>query len=414
MPEIVQSLIHGTGARGAWWTQPYGPVAANLTRLLAPLVVEVLDPPLWSGRNRIMDRVVAADALREHISHVALRFPTAHHVIVAHSHGGNAAMYALTSVEARQRVHGLICLSTPFLIFRPRMLRWDVAHLLPFSVAVVPMLLAILVGSITGLDMANKNTQAVFFIGGIACFLAAQRGYSWIMRRFFARLPPLNTAAIHEWCADNLSYPAPADMPVLILRASGDEASGALSAARMMSWVTEKVYYAFGALPRFVENLWGYFAKFIDPSWSVRNTVLGFAYIGLLAGFVYLTVNEVVSYNVGEFLLVGLLLPLFIGGLSTILLLLLAFFLVCLIPLMGIWQMAFGWEAAVWSPICEVTAEASPPGEYRVVQLSSVPAGASYSGPSSGELWHSEPYKDPRAVEIMAEWIKSLTANTIT
>jgi len=41
------------------------------------------------------------------------------HFLLAHSHGGNVAMYALQDKQVQQRVDGLICMATPFMEHRP-------------------------------------------------------------------------------------------------------------------------------------------------------------------------------------------------------------------------------------------------------------------------------------------------------
>jgi hypothetical protein len=50
-------------------------------------------------------------------------YPNAHHFVVAHSHGGNVAMYALADESLASRVSGVVCLGTPFFACKPRNLR---------------------------------------------------------------------------------------------------------------------------------------------------------------------------------------------------------------------------------------------------------------------------------------------------
>ena len=45
---------------------------------------------------------------------------SAHHGIVAHSHGGNVALYALRDVALRRKIDGVVTLGTPFIHCRPR------------------------------------------------------------------------------------------------------------------------------------------------------------------------------------------------------------------------------------------------------------------------------------------------------
>ena len=67
------------------------------------------------------DRWVAnAETLRSRIARNEADHPDCQQVLVAHSHGGNVCMAALQDEQTRNRVSGLVCLSTPFLNVRRR------------------------------------------------------------------------------------------------------------------------------------------------------------------------------------------------------------------------------------------------------------------------------------------------------
>ncbi len=90
----------------------------------------------WSGANSEWRRLCDAGAehdftdaaagppdprtLRAHIAKTKDAFPHAKHVLVAHSHGGNVCLAALRDRDTRDAVHGLACLSTPFVNVRSR------------------------------------------------------------------------------------------------------------------------------------------------------------------------------------------------------------------------------------------------------------------------------------------------------
>ena len=90
----------------------------------------------WSGANTEWRRLCDAGAerdftdapagppnprtLRAHIARTRDDFPHAKHVLVAHSHGGNVCLAALRDRDTRAAVHGLACLSTPFVNVRAR------------------------------------------------------------------------------------------------------------------------------------------------------------------------------------------------------------------------------------------------------------------------------------------------------
>src|ERR1041384_1360860 len=70
----------------------------------------------WSGRNSHRERLSAARRLANELSEYAASDDSAEHVIVAHSHGGNVALYALREIPSeRQMKFRVVCLGTPFM-----------------------------------------------------------------------------------------------------------------------------------------------------------------------------------------------------------------------------------------------------------------------------------------------------------
>src|SRR5262245_18517223 len=119
--EIV--LVHGTFGRGillrrkeALWSQAGSPLRSMLTSVFPQSTVVI--PFNWSGCNSSRARVVASERLSKRLDDLTREYPGANVHFVAHSHGGNIAMYCLR--ERPSRVVSLICLSTPFLHVRER------------------------------------------------------------------------------------------------------------------------------------------------------------------------------------------------------------------------------------------------------------------------------------------------------
>ena len=77
--------------------------------------------------------------LLRHLAVVTNSYPLAQHFIVAHSHGGNIALYALNHPELARKIRGVICLSTPFLNVRERNLGAIKRSGLLAAVIVAPM-----------------------------------------------------------------------------------------------------------------------------------------------------------------------------------------------------------------------------------------------------------------------------------
>lgn len=97
------TLVHGTWARHAAWTQ-------EDSRLWRALINKgyTVERVSWSGWNRYTARARGSVALGDHLD----RHPDVHHVVIAHSHGGNVAVRALDG-DVRA-IKGVICFNTPF------------------------------------------------------------------------------------------------------------------------------------------------------------------------------------------------------------------------------------------------------------------------------------------------------------
>jgi len=131
----IITLIHGTWARGAQWTKDTSPLANALKeRIEGEVRIETFS---WSGRNLHSSRRRAAVNLRRHVLITAKQYPEARHFLIAHSHGGVVALYALADAEAKASVSGVICLATPFIVRRARPFPKHTFGLLCALVAVV-------------------------------------------------------------------------------------------------------------------------------------------------------------------------------------------------------------------------------------------------------------------------------------
>lgn len=111
--------IHGTFAPDADWVEPgYWLWDRLAKRLGRPL--EVI-PFRWSGGNSHEERQRWGAKLREFLGELAEGGPA---LLVAHSHGGNVAAYALgRRSPSEPAVAGLVSLATPFLKVRRREVR---------------------------------------------------------------------------------------------------------------------------------------------------------------------------------------------------------------------------------------------------------------------------------------------------
>ena len=86
-------LVHGTFAPNAEWTHPDSYLCSALrTRFPS---AEFL-PFNWSGRNSHSARIAAGKQLGEFIRRLKNERPDRPCYVIAHSHGGNVALYALS------------------------------------------------------------------------------------------------------------------------------------------------------------------------------------------------------------------------------------------------------------------------------------------------------------------------------
>ena len=117
-PEIVATLVHGTFASGAQWCVPSSPFRQALnSEFKERILCSVFS---WTGKNSHSARLAAGEELRAHPTLLIAEHPEAAHFVIAHSHGGNVAAYALRDESLQQRIRGVVCVATPYLRCRPR------------------------------------------------------------------------------------------------------------------------------------------------------------------------------------------------------------------------------------------------------------------------------------------------------
>jgi hypothetical protein len=109
----VVTMIHGTFARNASWTSDGSALCLALRQELGEEIVIRRFP--WSGANRNSDRIEAGKKLADALNENVASHPDAAHFVIAHSHGGNLALYALRDPRLQERLSGIVCMNTPFM-----------------------------------------------------------------------------------------------------------------------------------------------------------------------------------------------------------------------------------------------------------------------------------------------------------
>src|ERR1022692_2328478 len=121
-PRFVCTCVHGTFSSDRLWSGSAATLVDFLQRQFGTsLHVRTFR---WNGWNGQKSRMKAAVKLRADLYQAIHDYPSSKHVIIAHSHGGNVALYALKDAELRSRVSGLVTLATPFLFVESRRLEW--------------------------------------------------------------------------------------------------------------------------------------------------------------------------------------------------------------------------------------------------------------------------------------------------
>ena len=230
------TLVHGTfGARSSWLNEnsdenPDG-FRARLKNNNNSSEINFTVPTPWGGSStlsKIRDltnaaRLRGAQLLSHRLSELS---EDDANFIIAHSHGGNVAMYAVQEQTARSKIDGIICVATPFLYPRRR----------PLSITTLLLSLVIIIIGFFQFswryDLLNSSLTAwcmasLLFL--ISVIIPSALVFLIVHQRFRA------SAALNEHLS-RLSFIDP-NIPILLIRASGDEATGLLRAGQFFNWI---------------------------------------------------------------------------------------------------------------------------------------------------------------------------------
>jgi hypothetical protein len=117
----VITLVHGTFAPGAAWTQPGSRLREMIQAQLGGECQVGFEVFNWSGflgtrfNNGHRYRLRAGERLASALTSSIISHPDSQHFVIAHSHGGNVALYALRESLLRGKIAGIVCIGTPFI-----------------------------------------------------------------------------------------------------------------------------------------------------------------------------------------------------------------------------------------------------------------------------------------------------------
>jgi hypothetical protein len=394
-PRIVVTLIHGTWARGAAWILPDSPLCRTLVRAVdAPVLFQRF---IWSGGNSISARRRAVNGLVAHLHALIERWPNAGHYVVAHSHGGNVAFKALGDSILKERIGGVVCLSTPFLTVMHR----ELGPVGQTALWWLPVVLIFYGGMFALQQFSLSHVDA---IGVAVLVLAVASGF--LASRLLKRLA---TSVL-----ESLEYPAVDPSKVLILRAAGDEASAALGATHILSWTSGRLWLITSrALGRTVDTVEQWRGILTSHRLTTALVVGGLAVVCVVSFMKLPETGSPAWQPIAPLAVMALLLmvaTLLRGGLVAEFLGRFTFAAIAapflmLIAALGI---GVGPELLAAGVLFQVTAEATPPGRWVVWQVATNPHETDER--QSTGLMHSATYQNPKALEILEAWFADAVA----
>jgi len=425
--KIHVTLIHGTFARGAPWTKEGSKLRKHLQKALDDRV-QFHDEFVWSGLPSHLARHLAARDLKAFMHDLLGRFP-GRHFLIGHSYGGMVAAYALRDPDLGEKVEGLITLSTPFLVSRPRQL----SVLGRIAALVCGMSIYGILAKLTWPVMeGTKSVPPAWYIPLLA--LLAIFGV-------FAAIGP-GLAKLTAWFLGTLAIPKMHPDRVFIIRGPSDEAGALMTIFHGFELLITAVWGRRGPFDRFLTERVASVREAIRPRvtrtvkkalfvWMILTAVVGlfwFVALGVLT-FRYgedvyptvifsssenslLTLNQnLLAHLRGDFfwpaLVAGILglpglLALALMIFAMVFAVTLAFpvgaiFLICIICV-AVLALTTVPELGPCAATIVVSAEAAPPGASIVLQLNDDLAGDSF-------LLHSLSYTSPVSLAAISNWL---------
>ena len=399
-PTLVVTLVHGTWAPNAAWLREDSLLCRSILAAFPDQVLRFV-PFRWSGHNSVSARFRGAQTLAAKLGALRQEWPEARHVLIGHSHGGFVALSALREAALDERICGVACLSTPFLMARVR----PMSRLARVGLTVTPALLVafgfgqVVVHSPLGAIVdRHEDLKGVF---GLLTLVLAAFAWYWTPRAV-QRL----SARVFE----RMQLPELAPHRLFIVRAPRDEASAALGAAQILNFAVSRIWdRASSILDDAIRRGDVWLEAVGKVRWPLHAFNVALVVAAVLMAFVVpKTTFSAATTNIVCAVLLG------IAGVSwglllseswgkIIGLLLLGVIAAPLPVLLALLAIPFAPELAVVSLVLDVSAEATPPGVWTVRQLRPEPDRA----PDGATLMHSVAYQDTAAIAALIDWMQA-------
>lgn len=403
----VVTLIHGTFARDATWTEETSPLCKALARASnGKIRVERFG---WSGGFWFKDRVDSAEELRLFINRQRLQHKGIPLLIVGHSHGGSVLAYLLKrNPDVTKTIAGAAFLATPFIDARARP---DWPLVARATLVAMSMCLLVLVTSLTLFGMTKVGASDYRYLGGLIFWI-------WFIT-YIVMLVVVTLLARHlkrvsmARLADSLSCSHLPAGHYLFLRCTGDEAMSALSAAQFFSWLMSLIISSIvrlgsplrdsrypnvsvffllvtlalvpwgGIIPMLVSNKYLEATDSVGPMWWITEMLAALVSFGWLIGPVA-TCGAVLFLVALMFSILWVLCS-----------------CVCCLGHISFGRFSFGTTMFI-----DLAVDAVPVGEHELIRLP-------WSDVPSGSLFHSSPYQSTLAIETLVNWVKSVLPDSV-
>jgi hypothetical protein len=372
IPGTVVTLVHGTWARGSRWPDLERALKSGLPE---PVLVRYFE---WSHRNSVIERNRAAKALSEELTVTFGRYPGAYHCVIGHSHGGAVVVKALGDSNLQNRVDAVACLATPFIAAERRAIATPLllaaVWLSPLYVLSVVPFWAIVVNPNLSPAGFTRHTYGPV-VAGIAFYVLI--ALIWAARKYAARTGSEVLQALSYGDLTTLRE------KLLIMRASADEASLALTFVQAFAWLNSLAWDTVQRAASWVTRI---------PFGSKKRAMVSAALF--LASMATGLALDAASAPAAAVLIT--VIPMYVAFVSSFiaiipLSLLVPFSAVCLFPFGGL-------ALAVNGPLLLLSAEPTPPGRWNVIQLAPLK--------QRKGLRHSALYQSTEAIEALMAWLR--------
>jgi pimeloyl-ACP methyl ester carboxylesterase len=187
-PQAIIILVHGTFAPDAPWTQTGSALRNSILSHFDSVAVSFYQFN-WLGslspryNNTNLARYDAGRRLGNLLRYFRAKFPAAQVFIVAHSHGGNVALYG-TQQAPEVKVKGIVTMGTPFIKVTPTRVNADVTLIESTKIVASAAWFALILGSelagiaglLLGVSLMGRSGFFIKVLAGIIILLSIGAG----------------------------------------------------------------------------------------------------------------------------------------------------------------------------------------------------------------------------------------------